>query len=320
MGIKNFMKIIYKYAPHSVKIKKITDYKNTIIGIDANLLFYKQIYAIRKNGYDLKNGEHLITHIHSLLQKLISFYLFNINAVFVYDGISPLIKEDTLRKREKFSNIMKEKYFKAVTQDEKKKYYFMKSNITYDEIMDCRELIDIFGFTQIDSIEEADSQLADLSKKNKINYIATDDLDILIFGGKIVLKNFSIDKKKKIIEINLNDLLKELNLNQNQIVDLGILLGCDYCPTLKGIGTFGAFKNIQQYKSIENIIINSKFDLQINYSDAKNYFLNPPVIDSNLIQIKQPFLDKKRLVFFLEKHLFNQKYINNVLERLDFIQ
>jgi flap endonuclease-1 len=129
MGIKNLMKIIQKYAPNSIKYTKISDYKNKIIAIDGNLMLYKNIFAIRLNGYDLKNDEIVVTHLHSLLLKFQGFVRYNIIPVFVFDGMPPKIKENTMKQRTEFQNFMKMKYYKAVTQDEKKKYYFMKSDI-----------------------------------------------------------------------------------------------------------------------------------------------------------------------------------------------
>ena len=73
MGIKFLIKIIEKYSPEAITYTKINNYNNHILAIDANLLIYKMIYAIRKQGYDLKNGNKIVTHIHALLLKLFGF-------------------------------------------------------------------------------------------------------------------------------------------------------------------------------------------------------------------------------------------------------
>ena len=164
MGIKNFMKIIQKYSPDAITYNKITHYQNKILAIDANLMIYKMIFAIRKNGYDLKNGEVIVTHLHTTLQKINGFIKYNITPVFVFDGMAPQLKKATLQKRKEFQQYMEQKYYKAVTQDEKKKYYFMKSKITLQEILDVMELIKLFGYQVIEAPEEADSQLAYLIK------------------------------------------------------------------------------------------------------------------------------------------------------------
>src|SRR5438309_11975475 len=116
MGIKNLMKIIKKYAYQSIKTTKITDYQNKILGIDSNLMIYKVIFAIRKNGYDLKNDEIIVTHIHAILQKLVAFIKYNIIPIFVFDSMYPAIKEQTMKVRKKFREFLEQKYNKSITK------------------------------------------------------------------------------------------------------------------------------------------------------------------------------------------------------------
>ena len=316
MGIKNLKKVIEKYAPTSIKCTTISEYRNKVLGIDFSLMLYKMVYAIRYNGYDIKNNNIIVTHLHALLLKMRGFIKYNIIPVFVFDGIPPKIKEDTLNKRKEFQKIMSLKYHKAVTQDEKKKYYFMKSGITHEEVIECMELIKIFGYTVIESLEEADSQLADLIKKGKIDYVVTDDMDILIFGGNKILKNFTVSDKKKIQEINLDIIKKETNLNQSQLVDLGILLGCDYCPSIKGIGPIGAYDLIQKYKTLDEIFKKENITLSYNYESARNYFNNSPTINSSTIKINKKNINKKELIIFLKKYNYEDKYIYSLLSKL----
>lgn len=315
MGIKNLIKVIDKYAPSSIKLTKINKYTNKIIAIDFSLLIYKMIYAIRKQGYDLKNGNIVTTHIHSLLLKIRGFIKYNITPVFVFDGVSPNIKEETLKKREEFHKIMQIKYYKAVTQDEKKKYYFMKSEITYQEIKDCMELIELYGYTIIVAPEEADGQLANLIKNNKVDYIATDDMDILAFGGNKILKNFTVDLKRDIQEINLDKFKKEANLTQNQIIDISIMLGCDYLPGFKCIGPVKSYNLIKKYSYIDNVLKKEGLDITYNYKEAQKYFKNPPIIDSKNIKINKIKINKDGLKIFLKKFGYNKKYIDLFLRQ-----
>lgn len=317
MGIKNLMKIVQRYAPKALKYTKIDKYKNKIIAIDANLMIYKIIFAIRMKGYDLKNGEIIVTHIYAILLKFEGFIKYNITPVFVFDGMAPKIKENTLKQRKEFQTFMQLKYYKAVTQDEKKKYYFMKSDITLEEIEQCMELIKLFNCTVVESVEEADSQLADLIKKDKVDYIATDDMDILVFGGTKILKNFTVADIKFIQEINLNVLKKEINLTQSQLIDLSILLGCDYCPSVSGIGTIGSYKYIQKYGDLDNIIKMENINLSYDYLKARKYFSDPPVIDSNTIKINKLKVNKPALIEFLKKFNYKDKWINNMFVKLN---
>lgn len=316
MGIKNFMKIIQKYAPGAISLTKINKYKNKTIAFDANLLIYKMIYAIRLNGYDIKNDDTIITHIHAFLLKMKGFIKYSITPVFVFDGMPPSIKNDTLKQRNEFQKAMQKKYFSAVTQDEQKKYYFMKSDISYQEITECVELINIFGYTVINAPEEADAQLVELLNNKKVDYVATDDMDILIFGGEKILKNFTISDAKKIQEINLNVIKTQTNLTHKKIIDLAILLGCDYCPSVKGIGTIGAYKYIQKYGTIEKIIKNENIQLGYDFNKARRYFINPPTTNTKKIKINKINLNKQKLNIFLNRFNYKKDYVIELLKSI----
>ena len=67
---------------------------------------------------------------------------------------------------------------------------------------------------------------------------------------------FSEAKKLPIKEINLEKVLKDLEMDMHQFVDMCILLGCDYAPPIRGIGPRKAFELIQKHKSIEDILEN----------------------------------------------------------------
>jgi flap endonuclease-1 len=313
MGIKNLMQIIKKYAPESIKYTRINTYQDQTIGIDANLMIYKLVYAIRKSG-DIKNSNITVTHIFALTQRLLKLLKYNINAIFVFDGTMPDLKGETINKRIAFREHMILKYNKAVTQDEKKKYYYVATDITYKELQECRELISIFGFPIIEAPEEADSQLAYLSKNKIVDAIATDDMDILIFGGKKVLKNFSVSEEKHIQEINLEVLLKKLNMTQKQLIDLGILLGCDYCPDIKNVGTIGAYNLIHKYKTLDTVIKNKLVTLYVNYKNIQQYFLD--AAHTAKIDTTPHKVDIIKLTALLKKYKFKKAYIKTVTQKI----
>ena len=296
MGIKNFMKIIMKHSPNAITMKNITNYKDAIVGIDANLMIHKNVYAIRMNGYDLKNGDLVVTHLHTLLLKLLGFIKYGVIPVFVFDGLAPLIKNETLIKRRDIQKSTKIKY----DESKDKKYYAMSKEITQQEFEDCKELIRLFGFTIVDAIEEADSQLVELQKCGLIDYIVSDDMDIFAFGGKNMLKNFSVSSNKKIVEIDFDKFKLDTGFDQEMVVNLAILLGCDYCPKMKGIGPEKAYHIVMNGESVVNDVV-------------KEYFLKPNVIKCNNVIInKTSMIDIDGINLFLNKWLFKNKYMNKL--------
>lgn len=63
-------------------------------------------------------------------------------------------------------------------------------------------------------------------------------------------------RKLPIQEFYFSRILQEMNLSHQQFIDLCILLGCDYCGTIKGIGPKRAIDLIRQHGSIEEILDN----------------------------------------------------------------
>ena len=57
-------------------------------------------------------------------------------------------------------------------------------------------------------------------------------------------------------EFHLDRILEGLNMNHEEFMDLCILLGCDYCDKIRGVGPKNALKLVQEHKNIENIIKN----------------------------------------------------------------
>jgi len=313
MGIKNLTKFIQKYAPSAISYTNIKKYKNSVIGIDANLMIYKLIYGIRTNGYDLMNQDVIITHIYTLLMKIYAFRKYNINPIFVFDSGSPKIKLKTLEIREKTRKKLAEKYKKSKSKKGKRIYFYTKSDISDREINDCKELLEIFNYTIIDAKEEADSELAELYKKKIIQYIASDDMDILLFGGGVLLKNFSVSENRLIQEINLQKILDELSITQKQLIQIGVLLGSDYSYN-KTYSISKTYELIKTHKKIEKFPKSILSELK-GYEDAVNYFINPPTSEINKIK-KNGDYSMISLRLFLKKFKFKSSTIEKIIDKL----
>lgn len=317
MGIKNLMKIINRYAEKSVKSINISDLKNKTLAIDANLMIYKSVYAIRRKlGDDLKTKEgKKVTHIYSMFLKLYALRKYNITAIFVFDGKYHQFKQKVMDKRNDIQKEVKEKYRKSVTEEEKKKYYYVAEDITTIELKEIKELIKAFGFNYINSIEEADSQCAKLARDGIVDAVISDDMDILLFGAKYLIKNFTIDKKKEMQIIDLNKVLKLLKIKMNQLIELGILLGSDYLETITGIGAIKSYKMILMYGSISKIIKNNIISKKYNYKAIVKYFEHPKALKKYTLtksDLNKNVLTKLLDIYGLTNSKTIMKYIDNL--------
>eukprot|EP00585_Thalassiosira_rotula_P002253 CAMPEP_0196150638 /NCGR_PEP_ID=MMETSP0910-20130528/32115_1 /TAXON_ID=49265 /ORGANISM="Thalassiosira rotula, Strain GSO102" /LENGTH=242 /DNA_ID=CAMNT_0041413807 /DNA_START=3 /DNA_END=731 /DNA_ORIENTATION=+ len=67
---------------------------------------------------------------------------------------------------------------------------------------------------------------------------------------------FANASKSDVQQLNYEKAICGLGLNHDQFVDLCILLGCDYCDTIRGIGPKTALKLIKEHGNIETILKN----------------------------------------------------------------
>ena len=298
MGIKNLLKF-FSDQTEIIKEKNHNEYYGKKIAIDISILMYQVVIAIRNSGSDLTNMKGEITsHILGLFNKTISFLEKGIIPIFVFDGKPPQLKKKILETRRQSRKKALEKLSDAKTDSEKIKYLKRSVCISRVQIDQCRELLNLMGIPYIDAPQEADSQLAYLCKENIVYAVLTEDMDILTFGSPRIIRNLTSSKKIP-LEIELNDVLKKINLNNEEFIELCILFGCDYCYNLIDIKPNEIYSVYIKYKSIEKTLEELKtlgyvIPENFEYIEAKEYFkssLSNPVIQND-IKMKEPDNDK----------------------------
>jgi len=327
MGIKGLNKFIQIYAPNAITKLTIDDLKYKTIAFDTSILIYQFVIAIRNTGVDLTNNEGNITsHIHAIIMKTLSFLKKKINPVFVFDGRPPQIKMSTLKERSKNRQSaisqLKDEHV-SINKEQKIKLLKQSVVITGKQMEQCKEILRLIGIPVIESAEEADPQCAYLSKEKLVDAIASEDMDLLTFGVEKLLKNIS---GTEIIQITLSKILEETKLTQDQFIDLCIMMGCDYCNTIDGIGMNRAFTLIKKYGSLDVIVnlphirIGSNItyvsdEFRNKYVVARNYFKNPPInLDFGEIKWNKPDYNKLSQVL-INKYSYNKFTVDKLLQR-----
>lgn len=322
MGVKKLFDVIKDKSPKSITVKTIFDYKDSVLLIDGVLMIYKNIMAIRKNGYDIMNKGISITHIHSMLNKLKKFKELNITAIFVFDGTPPKLKIKTLEERERIKGVMKAKYDSAKSKSDKKRYYYLKSDVTDQEIQDSIDLIKLFGYCVLFAEEEADQLLSTLSKRNDVAGIVTDDMDILVFGGKNIIKNFSVDPVRKFYEIDLQVFKKDARLNQDRLILLALLLGTDYSVNVPDVGPKKAPELVHKHKTIDGLynagILNKsmKSNLIDSFNIYKQTYLECGSLLKDVCDTKNNKIDRIGLLQYLKKFNYKESTIKELFDEI----
>lgn len=268
MGVKNLYKFIKLNCPEAIQYLDKKDLYNKKIGIDGNFWLYQIVGSMKSNNIKIVNNNNLdITHVYGLYIRILSILKLGIKPLFVFDGKAPEIKYETINKRILEKSKAKDKISQNdfINNKEKKKLIQNSFFINKEEIEHCKLLLEKMNIPYIQSIEEADSQLAYLCKNNYIDYTISNDTDILIFGAKNILPFFkSSNTKFKII--NKSIIQDKLNLKDDDIVKLAILLGNDYSMSnIKNSLEINNFKNELEYIDFND------------YEKIINYYKNPIV-------------------------------------------
>ncbi len=355
MGVNSLGKLLKGVLgknSNAIVEKNLNSYNGQVVAIDASLQLYRFVLAIRNSngGDDMQtiNGK-LTSHIFGIKCKAIQLLRNGILPIFVFDGIPPSIKRKTLQDRKKVKIKAQNKLQDGQYDSENEKIKLVKRTffITEQHIKELQHMLDLMGLPYIQAVGEAESQCAalDMIPHVDVNGVVTEDWDALLFGCKKMLRNFS--NKGKVSEVNLDAILEELELTHEQFIELCIILGTDYCSSIKGIGPVQAYNTYKKFGNIngflkhirdmkgrgtENMfsrcIIPKEFEEPVLFEGTlwkrwevvKEYYLNAYVKDPFKIDLnwKQPNIVGFRH-FMLVENEFNDSMISrdiNILTQL----
>jgi flap endonuclease-1 len=162
-----------------------------------------------------------------------------------------------------------------------------------------------------------------------VHICASQDYDSILFGARRLVRNITISGKRKIpnrnayIDVPLEifhheDILNQTKLTNEQLVDVGILIGTDYnIGGIPGIGPKTALKLIQKYSKLENIDQLQEPLSNVPYEEIRELFLKPKVANVTSNDIKFEAVDYDKLVEFLctEKN-FSSDRVNSALQKV----
>lgn len=263
MGITGLLPIFYD----KFRKKTLLNYKNTTFGVDAHVWLYQTFPSIAEElFYNIPTKKH----VELFKKKMFTLIENQIKPVFVFDGDSLPAKEHTNKERrerkEKTRNKVLELLKRNKIQDAKKlmrQCVSVKDEYVYDII----QMLKQNNIEYIISPYESDAQLCYLQKINYVDYLLTQDSDLIVYGCTNILYNF----KEYTVEEYNKSMLKDV-LSQNfckNLIPVCILSGCDYLPSIKGVGLKTAIKLIEEHENHDAVIdeLSKKKDVPKTYKE-----------------------------------------------------
>ena len=321
--------------PEIVARKEISlsELKGKIIAIDAFNAIYQFLTTIRQaDGTPLMDSKGNITsHISGLFYRNINLLEEGIKPVYVFDGKPPELKNKEIEKREQIKEQAKQRYEQAKKEQDTeamRKYSSQFVKLTDNIIKESKELISALGIPVVQAVGEGEAEASALVKTKRAWAAASQDYDVLLYAAPRLIRNLTLARRRKTITgyININPeliefetLLNHLQVDKDQLICLGILVGTDYNPGgVKGIGQKRALEIVQKYKYpvkiFEYIENSSKYFLDFDWKQIFEEFHEYECCSKDEIVFKEP--DKEKIKQLLLSKDFSEERINSALTRL----
>jgi flap endonuclease-1 len=314
---------------------EISDLKGKIIAVDAFNTLYQFLTTIRQaDGTLLMDSKGRITsHLSGIFYRNINLLQEGIKIIYVFDGKPPELKLKEIQRRKEQKEIAKEKLEKAKESGDTEamyKYSQQTVKITEEIIEESKKLLKAMGIPVIQAETEGEAEAALLTRNGESWASASQDYDSLLYATPRLIRNLTLSRKRKtssgafvetkIELVELEKVLNELQINLDQLICLGILVGTDYNPGgVRGIGQKRALEIVKKFeyplKIFEFISKSEKYVLDFDWqpifhqfkSFKENYKGKINFDNFNIEEIKKILIDE---------HQFSEERINSSLEKL----
>ena len=319
---------------------EISELKGKVVVVDAFNVLYQFLTTIRQpDGTPLMDNKKRITsHLSGIFYRNTNLLNEGIKIVYVFDGKAPDLKYKTHNVRGAVRDSAKERYEEAKSEEDidmMRRYSSQLVRLNDEMISESKDLLEAMGICVIQAPGEGEAEAAHLAKKNKAYSVISQDYDSLLFGAPLLIQNLTTSSKKKTatgwIEvkpeaIELNKVLNLLEINLDQLICLGILVGTDYNPKgIPGIGQKKALQLVKQYqqpvlifKSVEEKMLSLPDEDRFDWKEIFELFHKPNVHDD---EFKFPKINEKHIKRILvEEHDFSEVRVDKQLEKLKSVE
>ncbi len=295
-----------------------------VIAIDAANTIYQFLSGIRQmDGSPLMDASGRVTsHFSGILYRTTSLIDKGIKPIYIFDGKSPDLKDDTVSKRIKIRKESEKKWKEALEKgdlEEARKYAVRSSRMSSDIVESSKKLLDLMGIPYIQSLGEGEAQASYMVHKGDAWAVSSQDYDCLLFGAPRIIRNLTLNSKKYSLELmELDKILSELDISHEQLVDLALLVGTDFNSGVQGIGAKTGLKLIKQENDVYNVLKKKNVSLEDFGPDpqsVRDIFLKHNILTDYKIKWNKP--NKEGLLDFLSgEYGFSEERVLSAVKKI----
>lgn len=245
-----------------MKPRHIRDYAGKHAAVDTYSWLHKAVFTCSK---DICQGRRNDKYIEYCMHRVNMLRHFGVQPVLVFDGGSLPMKSDQETKR---ARSRKENFERAIEHERLGNHSAAAE--CYQKAVDITpeiafRLIQVLRQENVEFVVapyEADAQMAFLARNGHVDLVITEDSDLIAYACPQIF--FKMDKYGQGVgfqfsEITANKDLDFSNFSKRMILELCIMSGCDYLPSLPGMGVKKAHALIKRFKTYQKVMKHLKF-------------------------------------------------------------
>lgn len=311
--------------------------KERTLCVDAFNTLYQFLSTIRQpDGTPLMDDDKNITsHLSGIFYRNVALLSEGMKLIYVFDGDAPELKSRTHKRRKESRELAGERY-EAAKQSEDfsamRRYSSQLLRLDEKMIEESKELLEAMGIAVVQAPSEGEAEAAYLCRVGESIYASvSQDYDSLLFGAPKLIRNLTLARRRKTYSgwveikpemIELEKVLNSLEINLDQLICLGILIGTDYNPKgIPGIGQKRALEIVKKFKtpvlifqSVEEQLMSLPEEDRFNWQEIFELFKKPDVVKSEIVFGK---IDEEKIKEILvSRHDFSEERVEKQLEKL----
>ncbi|KAI8094260.1 PIN domain-like protein [Thamnidium elegans] len=267
MGIQDLIPLLKSIQ----KPVKLSEYAGKAVAVDGHCWLYRSTFNCASELATRVESNAYVEYFMNLV-KMLLFY--KVVPVIVFDGQQLPIKRAAADARATFRSTKLDEgkaLLKCGKVTEANKCFQQAISITPSMVAKIIEELDRHKIQHIVSPYEAAPQLTYMVNSGQVKAVITERSDVFAFGCSNVI--FKMGHSDKRIQIAGKDVCNQITgvTNPRKLRYMCILSGCDYLPSLSGIGLQEAQDIVNECKTVKDIlqVIQNRFSENIasEYND-----------------------------------------------------
>ncbi|KIK93415.1 hypothetical protein PAXRUDRAFT_829024 [Paxillus rubicundulus Ve08.2h10] len=258
MGISGLLPLL-----KSIQVNKhLSDFAGQTLAVDAYVWLHRGVYAC---ATELATGKKTTKYVDYAMHRVRLLRHHKIQPYVVLDGGPLPAKKGTEseRKQRRAENLAKANALAAQGKHNQAREFYVKCvDVTPQMAYQFIKALRTEGVQYVVAPYEADAQMAYLERIGLVDGIITEDSDLLVFGCRKVL--FKLDSVAcTITSISRDDFgsvtaaeggISLLGWTDSQFRAMAILSGCDYLPSIPGVGLKTAWSLLRKHRTVEQLV------------------------------------------------------------------